>query len=89
MTLTFAYLSTVLDGKSVTLRNMFGSIPAPTLRVNAGDTLRIRVVNQLPPNPPTSEPTKHLRYPNSTNLHTHGLHVTPGTRVAGCLSAIT
>lgn len=79
VTLTFAYLSTVLDGKPVTLRNMFGSIPAPTLRVNAGDTLRIHVVNQLPPNPQTNEPTKHLRYPNSTNLHTHGLHVTPGT----------
>ena len=78
VTLTFAYLTTVLDGKSVRLRNMNGSIPAPTLRVNVGDTLRIRVVNQLPANPPTNEPTKHLRYPNSTNLHTHGLHVTPG-----------
>lgn len=78
ITLKLAYLKTTLNGKAVTLRNMFGSIPAPTLRVNVGDTLRIRVVNQLPANPPSTEPATHLRYPNSTNLHTHGLHVTPG-----------
>lgn len=78
VTMTLAYLKTMLDGKSVTLRNMYGSIPAPTLRLNVGDTLRIRIVNSLPANPPPVQPTKHLRYPNSTNLHTHGLHVTPG-----------
>jgi FtsP/CotA-like multicopper oxidase with cupredoxin domain len=78
VTLTLAYLRTTLDGKAVALRNMYGSIPAPTLRVNVGDKLRIQVINQLPPNPPSNEPTKHLRYPNSTNLHLHGLHVSPG-----------
>src|SRR5258706_1064389 len=78
VTLKLAYLKTTLNGKSVTLRNMYGTIPAPTLRVNAGDTLRILLVNQLPANPPSTEPATHLRYPNSTNLHTHGLHVTPG-----------
>jgi FtsP/CotA-like multicopper oxidase with cupredoxin domain len=36
------------------------------------------VVNQLPANPASTEPAKHLRYPNSTNLHVHGLHVSPG-----------
>src|SRR5262249_14423725 len=78
VTLKLAYLKTTLNGKSVTLRNMYGTIPAPTLRVNAGDTLRILLVNQLPANPPSTEPVTHLRYPNSTNLHTHGLHVAPG-----------
>jgi FtsP/CotA-like multicopper oxidase with cupredoxin domain len=78
VTLSLAYLKTMLNGKAVTLRNMFGTIPAPTLRVNAGDTLRILVVNSLPANPPSTEPATHLRYPNSTNLHTHGLHVSPG-----------
>jgi FtsP/CotA-like multicopper oxidase with cupredoxin domain len=76
--LQLAYFPTMLNGKAVTLRSMNGSIPAPTLRVNAGDTLRIQVINQLPPNPSSSEPVQHLRYPNSSNLHTHGLHVTPG-----------
>jgi FtsP/CotA-like multicopper oxidase with cupredoxin domain len=78
ITLTLAYLEAALDGKAVRLRSMYPSIPAPTLRVNVGDRLRIKVINQLPANPASSEPTRHLRYPNSTNLHTHGLHVTPG-----------
>ena len=78
VTLVIAYLTTVLDGTTVTLRNFFGTIPAPTLRVGVGDTLRIKVVNNLPPNPPSTEPMSSLHYPNSTNLHTHGLHVYPG-----------
>ena len=78
VTLTLAYLRTTLDNKAVNLRSMFGSIPAPTLRVNVGDTLRVLVDNRLPPNPPSNQPAKHLRYPNSMNLHTHGLHVNPG-----------
>ena len=78
VTLALAYVQTTLNGKMIKLRSMNNSIPAPTLRVNAGDRLRIKVINQLPANPPSSEPAKHLRYPNSTNLHTHGLHVTPG-----------
>jgi FtsP/CotA-like multicopper oxidase with cupredoxin domain len=83
VTLTLEYADMRVDGKAVRLRAMNASIPAPTLRVNAGDRLRINVVNALPPNPPSSEPTKHLRYPNSTNLHTHGLHVAPGLVSAG------
>src|SRR5512139_1031730 len=67
VTLTLAYLETTLAGKPVKLRSMFNSIPEPTLRVNAGDRLRVRVINQLPPNPPSSEAARHLRYPNSTN----------------------
>ena len=76
--LTLAYSQTTINGKQVNVRTMNSSIPAPTLRLNAGDTLRIKVVNQFPANPSSSEPARHLRYPNSTNLHTHGLHVSPG-----------
>ena len=83
VTLNLGYLTTTLDGKTATLRNMGGSIPAPTLRINVGDTLRILVTNNLPPNPPSNEPTRHLRYHNSTNLHTHGLHVDPGILAPG------
>jgi FtsP/CotA-like multicopper oxidase with cupredoxin domain len=83
VTLNLAYLTTTLDGKTATLRNMAGAIPAPTLRVNVGDTLRLLVTNNLPPNPPSTEPTRHLRYHNSTNLHTHGLHVDPGILAPG------
>lgn len=78
ITLVVAYLETTLNGKAVRLRSMYKSIPAPTLRVNAGDRLRIKLINQLPPNLPSNEAVRHLRYLNSTNLHLHGLHVTPG-----------
>jgi FtsP/CotA-like multicopper oxidase with cupredoxin domain len=77
ITIFVSYLTMQFQGQTVTLRNMFGTLPAPTLRLNVGDTLRVKIVNKLPPNPPSTEPTKHLRYHNSTNLHTHGLHVYP------------
>src|SRR5690242_11128180 len=96
VTLVLSYLTTTLPnpttpGKrdTVTLRNMYGTIPAPTLRMRVGDLLRIKVFNNLPPNPSYPPPNPvppatipwpqpaHLRYPNSTNLHTHGLHVYP------------
>ena len=95
VTLVLSYLTTTLfnpvtgKNQTVTLRNMYGTIPAPTLRVRVGDLLRIKVINNLPANPtyppvnpvpPTTLPWPqpgHLRYPNSTNLHVHGLHVYP------------
>ena len=42
-----------------------GTTPGPTLRVRPGDALSITVVNRLG---------------ESTNLHTHGLHVSPSGR---------
>src|SRR5262245_16597587 len=44
--------------------------PGPTLVVNPGDTIRLRVVNQLPFD--ASDPNA-----STTTLHTHGLHVSP------------
>lgn len=77
VTLTMSYTNKILNGKNVTLRSFNQRIPAPTFSVNIGDTLRVRVVNMLPPNPPSTDPV-HLRFQNSANLHTHGVHVTPG-----------
>jgi FtsP/CotA-like multicopper oxidase with cupredoxin domain len=77
VTIIIAYVTMPFQGTIVTLRNMYGTIPAPTLRLKVGEKLRIKIINKLPPNPPDPEPTKHLRYHNSTNLHTHGLHVYP------------
>ena len=56
------------------------SYSGPTLVVRGGDQLRIRLVNNLPVNPPflaLRDPTNYMK-PNTTNLHTHGLHVHPG-----------
>ena len=77
-TLRMVYADFELNGKRAHLRSYNGMFPAPTLQLRAGQTLRIRVVNDLPANPPSAEPAEHLRYMNSANLHTHGLHVAPG-----------
>jgi FtsP/CotA-like multicopper oxidase with cupredoxin domain len=77
ITLSVSYFTTQIGDTKVTLRS-YGNFTGPTLIVNVGDTLRIKLVNQLPPNPPDPDPTVHLRYHNNTNTHAHGLHVYPG-----------
>ncbi|MFE0460338.1 multicopper oxidase family protein [Kitasatospora sp. NPDC058965] len=61
----------------VTTRTYNGSIPGPTLRVRGGDTLHLTQVNGLPPNPAHSGGHNTPHHPNSFNLHTHGMHVSP------------
>ena len=88
--LTASYLDTKLSGfdpskkHAVSLRaygyNTKGpEVFGPTLVVKGGDQLRIKLTNNLPFNPPAA-PNDPLLYmkPNTTNLHTHGLHVFPG-----------
>jgi FtsP/CotA-like multicopper oxidase with cupredoxin domain len=91
ITLTASYFDTKLAG--VDSRNQYPvslraygydaqspSYSGPTLVVKGGDQLRIRLVNNLPVNPPflaLRDPTNYMK-PNTTNLHTHGLHVYPG-----------
>lgn len=91
VTLTVSYFDTQLAGPGhherypVSLR-AYGydaqraSYCGPTLVVRGGDELRIRLLNQLPENPPVQafrDPTNYIK-PNTTNLHVHGLHVFPG-----------
>ena len=91
ITLTASYWDTRLAGADpgklhpVSLR-AYGydaqnpSYSGPTLVVKGGDQLRIRLVNDLPVNPPFlafRDPTNYMK-PNTMNLHTHGLHVYPG-----------
>lgn len=52
------------------------SIPGPTIRMTPGNTYVLTLKNLLPyATPSTVE--NDLRDPNITNLHTHGLHVSP------------
>lgn len=56
-----------------------GSIPGPTLRLRAGEELRLKVSNDLP-GPGEHCGKEHVNQPhcfNTTNIHTHGLHVSP------------
>jgi FtsP/CotA-like multicopper oxidase with cupredoxin domain len=52
----------LLGGRQATALGYNGGIPGPTLRLRAGDVLRIGLVNKLT---------------QATNLHVHGLHVSP------------
>ncbi len=61
-------------------------IPGPELRVDGGDSLEVELVNALPANPnpgacdppdPDRELPNCFHDPNTTNLHTHGLHISP------------
>ena len=54
-----------------------GTIPGPTLVVNAGDTLAIDILNGLPANPKVQRMGAFPHDPYTINLHTHGLEVSP------------
>jgi FtsP/CotA-like multicopper oxidase with cupredoxin domain/peroxiredoxin len=77
-TLAVQYGDNVIRGSHVHLRSYNGRLVGPTLRTKPGDVLKIRVENRLPQVP---EPPVHtVNVPhglNSTNVHTHGLHVSP------------
>ncbi|MVA78597.1 multicopper oxidase domain-containing protein [Agrobacterium vitis] len=53
---------------------------APTIEAMPGDTIRVRLDNQLPPDPSCTDANTSVDTPhcfNGTNLHSHGLWVSP------------
>lgn len=106
-TLTVKYAENKIADCQVNLRSYNGKLVGPTLRAKPGDTLEITLVNDLPPNPTSSDhvsdhvtakmsskisspdcsyeletTTNNINIPhnfNTTNFHTHGLHVDPGS----------
>ena len=67
--------SYVAEGAEV---NPFTPFVAPTLRTRPGETVRVTIDNELAPQPdckPSNINTPHCF--NSTNLHSHGLWVSP------------
>ena len=67
-----------IGGFRLYMRMYEGTVPGPTLRVKPGDVLRIKLINDMPPNrdsPPEDHALPHDF--NTTNLHSHGLHVSP------------
>lgn len=61
-TLRLAYGPTTIDGEHAVAMTFEGTYPGPTLVVQPGDKIMIRLINDLD---------------DVTNLHTHGLHVSP------------
>eukprot|EP00931_Biecheleriopsis_adriatica_P044969 TRINITY_DN25772_c2_g1_i1.p1 TRINITY_DN25772_c2_g1~~TRINITY_DN25772_c2_g1_i1.p1 ORF type:complete len:583 (+),score=93.09 TRINITY_DN25772_c2_g1_i1:191-1750(+) len=64
------------QGVDVVTRVYNGMIPGPTISVLPGDRLSIDVHNELT-DPMGSSGMNAYHHPNSTNLHVHGLHVSP------------
>jgi FtsP/CotA-like multicopper oxidase with cupredoxin domain len=67
------------------LRTYSGCLTSPEIDADPGDSLHIALSNELPKYDPTcgASPAPYLQLPpgvgcfNTTNLHTHGLHVSP------------
>ena len=54
-----------------------GLLPGPIMRVDAGDCLRVTVDNKLSPYKNDIGTFNAYHYLNTTNLHLHGLHISP------------
>ncbi|MGZ8215393.1 MAG: multicopper oxidase family protein, partial [Methylosarcina sp.] len=60
-------------GTVANLQTYNGAYPAPTIKVNPGDVLKVHFKNSLP----DTGLNMHDHPRADTNLHTHGLHVSP------------
>lgn len=76
VTLDVRYADNMIGDDPVRLRSYNGKLVGPTLRAKAGDTLHILLKNSLPDESGTTHGNGHHGW-NTTNLHTHGLHVAP------------
>ncbi|HEX2078253.1 MAG TPA: multicopper oxidase family protein [Longimicrobium sp.] len=92
--------TTSLAGCPLTLRSYNGQLVGPTLRVKPGDVMRPLLDNRLPRETPAQVDSQFQQEAgnafitmrpysfNTTNLHTHGLHVPPGDSSDNVLLAI-
>ncbi|XP_078585853.1 multicopper oxidase mco-like [Branchiostoma floridae x Branchiostoma japonicum] len=76
MTLTVDVSDVTVEWLTLTRRTYNGGWPSPTLRVRAGDRVNVLLKNDLGENQVEGEPNT-FRHPNTTNLHVHGLHISP------------
>ena len=77
-TLRVGYAYRQIGGVRLYVRSYEGGSPGPTLRIKPGDTLRIKLINDLPPN--RDEMPADMSQPhqfNNTNFHFHGSHASP------------
>lgn len=86
---------TLQDGEptawdTVKLRSYNGGLVGPTIEARPGDTLNIQLHNRLPPEPDMHHPTDPNAPHgfNTTNLHFHGLHVSPSGNADNVLLAL-
>ncbi len=73
-----AYTYRDIGGRRLYLRSYEGGL-GPTLRMKPGETLKVRLTNDFPPNRDLAP--QNLSRPhqfNNTNFHFHGAHCSPG-----------
>jgi suppressor of ftsI len=83
-TLTASYSPVTINGTKLRTLNYEGAFPGPTLVVCPGDRLIVHLVNNLGAAPTEWGPTPPMHHMHMThdmgqltNLHVHGLHVSP------------
>jgi FtsP/CotA-like multicopper oxidase with cupredoxin domain len=77
-TLRVGYVYRQIGGVRLYVRSYEGGSPGPTLRLKPGDTLRIKLVNDLPPNRDAMPADMSVPHQfNNTNFHFHGAHASP------------
>lgn len=79
-TLSVEFHEKEIEGEPARYRSYNGLFTGPTLRFKPGDVVRVNVDNRLPPEPHSSGHSQDPNIPhgfNVTNLHTHGLWVSP------------
>jgi len=73
-----AYAYRDVGGVRLYVRSYEGGSPGPTLRMKPGETLKIRLINDLPPNRDAMPADmSHPHQFNNTNFHFHGAHASP------------
>lgn len=73
-----AYAYRQIGGVRLYVRSYEGGSPGPTLRMKPGETLRIKLINDLPPNRDgLPADISHPHQFNNTNFHFHGAHASP------------
>jgi FtsP/CotA-like multicopper oxidase with cupredoxin domain len=77
-----------LGWDTVRLRSYNGKLVGPVIEARPGDTLKILLDNRLPPEPPSSHDANVPHGFNTTNLHVHGLHVSPAGNSDNVMLAI-
>jgi FtsP/CotA-like multicopper oxidase with cupredoxin domain len=80
--LRVGYSERQLGPYTLRTRTYNSSLPGPLMVTQPGRTLRIKLTNRLPPDPPASapagiDPTNNPHAFNTTNLHLHGMQVIP------------
>lgn len=76
ITLTLEYANHASAAHAlVGTRLLDGTLPGPTIKVHPGDTMRILYQNTLQEQQGQNEVPNEFSFPDTTNLHFHGAHV--------------